>query len=300
MRPPTMPPDAPTIARAQAGGEALAIICGGGSFPGAVAEAVARRGRRPVMFGLRGWADAAVIERYAHHWIAIGQAGRFFRLARAEGCREVLFIGTVLRPPITQLRLDWQTIRLLPRVIRSFRGGDDTLLSGVAGVAESGGFRVVGVNDVAPEICVPEGVLGRYRASARDRADIARALDVIAALGPFDVGQAAVVADGHVLGVEAAEGTDQLLERIAELRRIGRVTAPPGVGVLVKAPKPGQDRRFDLPSIGPLTIEKVARAGLAGVAVIAGATMLAEAEATTAAADREKIFLVGVREGMAP
>ena len=300
MRPPTMPPDASTIARAPAGGEALAIICGGGSFPGAVAEAVARRGRRPVMFGLRGWADAAVIERYAHHWIAIGQAGRFFRLARAEGCREVLFIGTVLRPPITQLRLDWQTIRLLPRVIRSFRGGDDTLLSGVAGVAETGGFRVVGVNDVAPEICVPEGVLGRYRASARDRADIARALDVIAALGPFDVGQAAVVADGHVLGVEAAEGTDQLLERIAELRRIGRVTAPPGVGVLVKAPKPGQDRRFDLPSIGPLTIEKVARAGLAGVAVIAGATMLAEAEATTAAADREKIFLVGVREGMAP
>ncbi|HXW42353.1 MAG TPA: UDP-2,3-diacylglucosamine diphosphatase LpxI, partial [Xanthobacteraceae bacterium] len=256
--------------------------------------------RRPVMFGLRGWADAAVIERYAHHWIAIGQAGRFFRLARAEGCREVLFIGTVLRPPITQLRLDWQTIRLLPRVIRFFRGGDDTLLSGVAGVAESGGFRVVGVNDVAPEICVPEGVLGRYRASARDRADIARALDVIAALGPFDVGQAAVVANGHVLGVEAAEGTDQLLDRIAELRRIGRVTAPPGVGVLVKAPKPGQDRRFDLPSIGPLTIEKVARAGLAGVAVIAGATMLAEAEATTAAADREKIFLVGVREGMAP
>ena len=299
MRPPTMSPDAPTIARAQAGGEALAIICGGGSFPGAVAEAVARRGRRPVMFGLRGWADAAVIERYAHHWIAIGQAGRFFRLARAEQCREVLFIGTVLRPPITQLRLDWQTIRLLPRVIRSFRGGDDKLLSGVAGVAESGGFRVVGVNDVAPEICVPEGVLGRYRPSARDRADIARALDVIAALGPFDVGQAAVVANGHVLGVEAAEGTDQLLDRIAELRRIGRVTAPPGVGVLVKAPKPGQDRRFDLPSIGPLTITNVARAGLAGVAVTAGATMLAEAEATTAAADREKIFFVGVREGMA-
>jgi len=262
-----------------------------------VAEAVARRGRRPVMFGIRGWADAAVIERYPHHWIAIGQAGRFFRLARAERCRDVLFIGTVLRPPITQLRLDWQTIRLLPRVIRFFRGGDDKLLSGVAGVAQSGGLRVVGVKDVAPEICVPAGVLGRYEPSARDRADIARALAVIAALGPFDIGQAAVVADGNVLAVEAAEGTDNLLNRIAELRRLGRVTAPSGVGVLVKAPKPGQDRRFDLPSIGPRTIENVARAGLAGIAVAAGSTMLAEAEATAAAADRERIFVVGVREG---
>jgi UDP-2,3-diacylglucosamine hydrolase len=277
----------------------LAIICGGGSFPGAVADAVARRGRRPVMFGIKGWADAAVIERYAHHWIAIGQAGRFFRLAKAENCREVLFIGTVLRPPITALRLDWQTILLMPRVIGFFRGGDDKLLSGVAGVAESGGLRVVGVKDVAPEVFVPEGVLARHAPSERDRADIARALKVIAALGPLDVGQAAIVAGNNVLAVEAAEGTDNMLARIAELRRLGRVTSPSGTGVLVKAPKPGQDRRFDLPSIGPRTIENVVRAGLAGVAVAAGSTMIAEADKVTAAADRAGIFLVGVREDMA-
>jgi DUF1009 family protein len=288
------------MADAEPGRDPLAIICGGGSFPGAVAAAVARRGRRPVMFGLKGWADAAVIERYAHYWIPIGQAGRFFRLAKAENCREVLFIGTVLRPPITQLRLDWQTIKAMPGLVRAYRGGDDKLISGVARIAESGGLRVVGVRDVAPEIFVPEGVLGRYQPSARDRADIARAFAVIAALGPFDVGQAAVVADNNVLGVEAAEGTDNLLARIAELRRLGRVTAPPGTGVLVKAPKPGQDRRFDLPSIGPRTIENVARAGLAGLAVAAGTTMIAEGEAVTAAADREKVFVVGVREGAAP
>jgi UDP-2,3-diacylglucosamine hydrolase len=277
----------------------LAVICGGGSFPGALADAVVARGRRPVMFGIRGWADPKVIERHAHHWIAIGQAGRFFRLAKAENCREVLFIGTVLRPPITQLRLDWQTIMLMPRVIRFFRGGDDKLLSGVAGVAESGGLRVVGVKDVAPELFVPAGVLGRHRPSERDREDIQRALKVIAALGPFDVGQAAVVADGNVLAVEAAEGTDHMLGRIAELRRLGRVTSPPGLGVLVKAPKPGQDRRFDLPSIGPRTIEHVARAGLAGLAVAAGSTMIAEPEAVIATADREKIFVLGVREDTA-
>ena len=291
-----MPSDAPTISDNSPEAGSLAIVCGGGSLPAAVAEAVERRGRRPVMFGLKGWADAAVIGRYAHHWIAIGQAGRFFRLARTEECRDVLFIGTVLRPPITQLRLDWQTIRAMPGLIRAYRGGDDKLISGVARIAERGGLRVVGVRDVAPEVLVPEGVLGRCRPSDRDRADIARALEVIAALGPFDVGQAAVVADNNVLGVEAAEGTDNLLSRIAELRRIGRVTSAPGTGVLVKAPKPGQDRRLDLPSIGPRTVENVARAGLAGLAVTAGSTMIAEPAAVTAAADREGIFLVGLRE----
>jgi UDP-2,3-diacylglucosamine hydrolase len=304
LRPPparllTMPPDAPTIADTKPVAGSLAIICGGGSLPAAVAEAVARRGRRPVMFGIKGWADAAVIGRFAHHWIPIGQAGRFFRLARAEQCCEVLFIGTVLRPPITQLRLDWQTIKAMPGLIRAYRGGDDKLISGVARIAESGGLRVVGVKDVAPEVLVPQGVLGRFEPSPRDKADIARAIEVIAALGPFDVGQAAVVADNHVLAVEAAEGTDNLLNRIAELRRLGRVTSAPGVGVLVKAPKPGQDRRFDLPSIGPRTIENMARAGLAGLAVTAGSTMIAEPDAVITAADRAKVFLIGVPEDAA-
>jgi len=285
------------MAAAGAERDPVAIICGGGSFPGAVAEAIARRGRRPVMFAVRGWADPKVIEGYAHHWIAIGQAGRFFRLARAEHCREALFIGTLLRPPLTQIRLDWQTIRLMPRLIRYFRGGDDRLLSGLAKMIADGGVRMIGVGDVAPEIMVPEGVLGSTQPSARDRADVAYGLALIAALGPFDVGQAAIVANNHVLAVEAAEGTDNMLVRIADLRRQGRVTTPAGVGVLIKAPKPGQDRRFDLPAIGLRTVENVARAGLAGLAVAAGSTIIAEPAQAIAAADRDKIFFVGVREG---
>jgi UDP-2,3-diacylglucosamine hydrolase len=275
----------------------LAIICGGGSFPGAVAEAVVRQGRRPVLFGVKGWAAPEVIEKYAHHWIVIGQIGHFFRLARSENCSDVLLIGSLLRPPIKQLGLDWQTIKLMPRLIRAYRGGDDRLLGGIVKMAEDAGFRIVGLDEVAPEVFVSAGVLGQFQPSAENNADIVRGLETIRALGPFDVGQAAVVANNQVLAVEAAEGTDNMITRIAELRRQRRVASPPGTGVLVKAPKPGQDRRFDLPSIGPRTVENVANAGLAGIAVSAGSTIIAEAAETIAAANRARIFIVGVSEG---
>ncbi len=291
-----MRPKTPGTAEIASRQEPVAVICGGGSFPGAVAEAIVRHGRRPVMFGLRGWADPKVVERYAHHWIAIGQAGRLFRLARAERCRDALFIGTLLRPPLWSIRLDWQTLRLMPRIARFFHGGDDRLLSGVASLFEERGLRIIGLDEVAPEILVPKGVLGHYQPTARDNDDIGCALKLLAALGPFDVGQAAIVADEHVLAVEAAEGTDNMLLRVAEMRKQGRVTTPPGRGVLVKAPKPGQDRRFDLPAVGPQTVENVARAGLAGLAVAAGSTIVAEIVDVMTAADRAKIFLIGVGE----
>lgn len=274
----------------------IAIICGGGNFPAAVADAVTRRGRPLVIFAVKGWADPKLVERYPHHWIALGQLGRFLRLANAEHCRDVVFIGSLLRPSLADIRLDWHTLRVMPRVIGFFRGGDDRLLSGLANVLEEAGLRIVGLGEVAPEVFVPEGVVGRHAPAQRDQDDIARALEVIAALGPFDVGQAAIVADNRVLALEAAEGTDNMLSRIADLRTQGRVTTPRGVGVLVKAPKPGQDRRFDLPAIGLRTVESVARAGLAGLAVVAGSAIIADPGDAIAAADRAGIFLVGVRE----
>ena len=215
-----------------------------------------------VLFPLRGWADAKAVERYPHHWANLGQFGRFVRIARKEGCRDVIFIGSLVRPAITQLSaFDWETLRLLPRVVRQFYGGDDHLLSGVARIFEDYGFRMLGAHEVAPEILMPEGALGGLRPKARDYSDIARGLAALRAIGPFDVGQAVVVANNHVLALEAAEGTDQMLARIAELRRPGAFASRDGIGVLVKAPKPGQDRRFDLPSIGPRTIEGAARRG---------------------------------------
>ena len=273
----------------------LAIICGGGSLPQAVAQAVDRTGRRCVLFAIRGWAEPAAVEAFPHHWVDLGRYGRFRRLMQAEGCRDVVFIGTVLRPSLTQIRLDWETVRVLPDVWRAFHGGDNHLLSGVGRILGGHGYRLIGAHEVAPDILVPEGPLGRCAPSARDMADIAVALDLLRATSPFDVGQGAVVADRHVLAVEAAEGTDGMLDRIADLRRQGRIQTRPGVGVLVKAAKIGQDHRFDLPTIGPKTVDGVVRAGLAGLAVVAGATIMAEPQEIVRQANAAGVFTAGVR-----
>ncbi len=273
---------------------ALAIICGGGTLPFAVADAVIKHGRRVVLFAIRGWADPKRIVDYPHYWTAVGQFGAFCRLARGEGCRDVVFIGSMVRPAIWQIRPDFKTLRLLPRIFGIFRGGDDHLLKGVAAIFEEHGFRLVGAQAVAPEILMPEGALGRERPNDRDRADIAKGLALLSAASPFDVGQAVVVADARVLAIEAAEGTDRMLARVAELRQSGRIAS--GRGVLVKAAKRNQDRRLDLPSIGPQTVESAARAGLAGIAVVAGSTIVAEPTRIGATADRAGLFVLGVRE----
>lgn len=279
-----------------AGTGPVAIICGGGSFPFAVADAVIREGRGVLLFGLLPWVDTEAIKRYPHHLARIGELGRFVRLARAAGCVDTIFIGTVVRPAIREIRLDWLTLKTMPRIIRQFYGGDDHLISGVARIFEDQGFRLVGAHEVAPEILVPAGPLGRHSPAPQDEADIVRGLAVLRATGAFDIGQAVVVAGNNVLAIEAAEGTDQMLERVATLREIGRIRVPRGTGVLVKAPKPQQDRRFDLPSIGPRTIEGVQKAGLTGVAVIAGGTIVAEPQSIVEIADAAGLFVVGMRE----
>jgi DUF1009 family protein len=280
---------------------ALAIICGAGSLPFALADAAVKQGRRVVLFALRGWADPARIAAYPHHWAWIGQFGRFMRIAAAEGCRDVTFIGAVTRPSLLSMRPDLLALRQLPEVVRMFRGGDDHLLGGIARVFEKHGLRLVAPKDIAPELLMASGALGSGLPRERDRADIAKGLALLRATSPFDIGQAVVVAANQVLAVEGPEGTDRMLDRVAELRRVGRIRTPSGTGVLVKAPKVGQDHRFDLPTIGPDTIDRVAAASLAGIAVVAGSTIVAEPERVVLAANRANIFVIGVGDdGSAP
>jgi DUF1009 family protein len=272
----------------------LALVCGGGTLPLAVADHVAARGRRVVLFPVRGAAAAADFAERPHHWLYPGQLGRFSRIARSAGCSDVVFIGWLVRPALWQIRPDLTALMLLPRIAAAFRGGDDHLLTGVARIVEDRGFRLLGAHEVAPEILVPEGALTRTVAKECDLADIKLGLEYLQATSPFDVGQAVVVADRQVLATEAAEGTDGMLARVAELRKIRRLHAPAGTGVLVKAPKRGQDRRFDLPSIGPQTGENVVKAGLGGIAVAAGTTIIAEPEPMVKAADAAGVFVLGV------
>ena len=200
----------------------LALICGGGSLPLAVADFVSGRGRKVLLFPLRGFADPGDFSGRLHEWVHLGQFGRFYRAAQAAGCRDVVFIGSMVRPSLRQIRPDLRTLMAMPRIIAAFRGGDNHLLSGVGRLIEEYGFRFLGAHEVAPEILVPEGTLGRFQPQDRERDDIAVGLDYLRASGRFDVGQAVVVAGRHVLAVEAIEGTDAMLARVAELRANGR------------------------------------------------------------------------------
>src|SRR2546421_12126844 len=132
-------------------------------------------------------------------------------LFRAEHCRDLVYIGTLVRPALSEIRLDWGTLRVFGRLWSAFRGGDDHLLSGIGRILEQDGFRMVGIKDVAPDLLMPEGAITRARPDASAAADIARGREVLGALGPFDIGQAAIVIDGHVGAVEGIEGTDGLL-----------------------------------------------------------------------------------------
>jgi DUF1009 family protein len=272
----------------------VGVIAGGGVMPFAVADSLTARGIAPVLFALRGACDSVRVERFRHHWISVGQLGRAIKLFRAEGCRDLIFIGTLMRPALSEIRLDWGTLRVLGSVMTAFRGGDDHLLSGVGRILERDGFRMVGIKDVAPDLLMPEGCITRATPDGSAVADITRGREMLDALGPFDIGQAAVVIDGHVVAVEDIEGTDGLLARVARLRAEGRIRAKPARGVLVKAPKSSQDLRYDLPTVGPRTVEGAAKAELAGVAIAAGNAIVVEPQALIEAADKAGLFIQGI------
>ncbi|MDB5652641.1 MAG: hypothetical protein JWQ94_254 [Tardiphaga sp.] len=272
----------------------VGLIAGGGVLPFAVADSLQARGITPVLFALKGFCDPGAVARFRHHWVPVGQLGRLKNLMRGENCRDLVFIGTLVRPALSEIRLDWGTLRAMRHILSAFRGGDDHLLTGIGRIFEDDGFRLLGIKDVAPDLLMPAGSLTRAVPDTTTEADIARGRAVLQALSPFDIGQAVVVIDGHVVGVEDIEGTDGLLARVAQLREQGRIRAKVGRGVLVKAPKSGQDLRFDMPTLGPQTIARAAAAGLAGIAIVAGNTIVAEPQRMVEAADAAGLFVTGL------
>ncbi len=266
----------------------MGILAGGGPLPGQVAEAAHASGRAVFIVAFQDFAEPAVVGRFRHEVIRLAAAGQILEALRRHGCRELVLIGPVRRPSLRDLRPDAQGARILARIGRALFGGDDGLLAALVRVLGEEGFTVRGAHEFLGASVAPAGVLGRIAPDAQAHADIARGIAVVRALGSLDVGQGCVVQDGLVLAVEALEGTDRMLERAASLRQ------PGAGGVLVKLVKPGQERRADLPTIGPRTLAGAAAAGLRGVAVEAGGTLLTDRPECIATADRAGLFLFGI------
>lgn len=270
---------------------ALGIIAGGGELPVAVAESVADAGRPVFIVALRGVADESV-SRFAHGWVALGEMGKALELLRANRCTEVALVGRVARPRFSEIKVDAKGLLLLPKLISAAKQGDDALLRALVSYFDGEGFRAIGVEEAAPGLLAQKGVLGRVQPSVDITGDIAIAVKVVRRLGALDVGQAAIVCDGLVLAVEAAEGTDAMIARVGTLPDAIRGTPAKRRGVLVKALKPIQDRKTDLPVIGASTVRNVAAAGLAGIAIEAGRSLIINRRSVIESADAAGIFVL--------
>jgi hypothetical protein len=266
----------------------LAILAGRGPLPAQVAAAAHAQGAQVFVLAFEGETDPDLVRELPHRWVPLGAVGRTIDALRAAGVEEVVLIGAVRRPALGSL--DRRGMQLLARLgLR--RHGDDQLLRLIVAELEGEGFRVVGADTLIGEVLAPEGPMTVLAPDADAIRDIALGIEVAERLGDLDIGQAVIVQQGLVLGVEAVEGTDALIARCTGLKRAGRG------GILVKVKKPAQDRRADLPTIGPQTVRLAAETGIAGIAVQAGHCLIIERAEVIAAADRAGLFVIGVAGG---
>ena len=270
----------------------LGLIAGGGGLPVHVAEAAAQDGRLGCVLALEGFADTAAF--VASVPVGLGQVGKMLSTLKAARCDAVCFAGIVARPDFSKLKLDMKAMSALPKVAAAAARGDDALLRAVIAVFEKEGLTVVGADEIAGALTLTEGLLGGVGPNDAARADGLEALRIAGLIGAQDIGQGAVVCAGLVLAVEAQEGTDAMLARVAGLPEALRGTVQARRGVLAKRPKPRQERRIDLPVIGVSTINGAARAGLAGLAAPSGGALILGREAVARAADAAGLFVWGV------
>lgn len=267
----------------------LGIVTGAGRLPVLVAEAARAQGYQVFLLALEGQADPGFVaaSKLPHAWVRLGAAGQGFEALKRAGVTSVVMAGGVRRPSLKEMAPDWRAAKFFARAGLAALG-DDGLLSAVVKEFEAEGFTVLGPDDILKGLLARQGAYGRCQPDDQAKADIARGFAVAKALGALDIGQAAVVQQGLVLGVEAIEGTAALLARCKDLKRGGLG------GVLVKTAKPGQERRADLPSIGPDTAVQAHEAGLRGIAVEAGCSLVLDEAGLTETADRLGLFVIGI------
>lgn len=270
----------------------LGLIAGGGDLPAAVAARCDAEGRAVFVVRLVGFADPHLM-RWPGAEFGMAQIGAILKALKSEGCAAVCLAGIVNRPDFKTLKPDLKGASLLPGIIAAATKGDDALLRKILSVFEAEGFAVEGADDILGGETLPNGALGRVSPTPEQLSDLKKALHVAEKSGELDIGQGAVVVDGLVLAVEAQEGTDAMLSRVADLPADLRGSAAERKGALGKAPKPIQDLRVDMPVIGPRTVELAAAAGLAGIGGVSGRLILIDRAAIIEAADRYGLFVWG-------
>lgn len=266
----------------------LGIIAGGGRMPSLLADACKQAGRPYFVLALEGHTDAALLPSAPHKTVRLGAIGEALKILKKEQVEEVIMAGHVGRPTLASLRPDMTATMLIAKLGNKIFSGDDALLSAIVKVMEEEGFTVVGMEEVLAHLLTKPGVLGKHKPTKQHLEDITRGMDVAKRLGELDIGQAVIVETGYVLGVEAAEGTDALIERCSKFVQHDR-----GMGVLVKAKKPGQNTRADLPTIGPDTVTRIHQGGFSGIAVEAGGSIILDMKEAVQLADRHGLFIVG-------
>lgn len=264
----------------------LGILAGGGALPGLLRTARQEMGGEVFVLAFTGITDPETVEGAEHMWVGLGKVGATIHGLKNAGCEAVVMAGSIERPSWSVLAPDLRGEALVQKLLKA--KGDDAILKRIVAELESEGFRVLGPDDILADLLARAGVLGEKQPSEADWLDIRAAAAAALAVGREDSGQAAVARAGEVLGVEGADGTDALVERCHTADGLG--------GVLVKLPKPGQERRADLPAIGLRTVEVVAAAGLNGVAVEAGGSLILGQTEVAAAADRLGIFVYGATQ----
>lgn len=273
-------------------GAPVAVIAGAGVLPLHVALSARTTGREVFVAALSGSANPADFASFDCETFGLGQLGGLVKAMKARGVADAAFIGAVVRPGLMDIKPDFGLVKHWSTLVSAFRKGDDGLLSAIIGIVEAQGVRVISALDLAPDLAVTApGCLGAAKPDEAARIEIALGLSLMEALSPFDIGQCVVVSDGRPVAIEGAEGTDAMLQRVADMRRNGRLKRETGGGVLVKSPKRGQNMRIDIPTIGPATIRNAAAAGLQGIAISVGTVLVADRAATVALADELGLFI---------
>lgn len=266
----------------------LGIIAGSGDFPERVIAAAIGDNRDVFVIAFDGETDMPSITTVPHAWVHLGHIGNAIRILKQEGITDVVLAGKVRRPSLPSLRFDVQGLKLLSRIIKSQVYGDNAIFSTIVTFLEDTGFNVIGADHIFSELLAPVGQIGSVAPDDTALADIKIGAKAATLIGSMDIGQAAVVQNGVVIGVEAIEGTDALIARCATLQSEARG------GVLVKMKKPKQESRIDLPAIGVTTIVNAHKAGLKGIALEAGGAIIIDRQAVIDRANNLGLFIVGI------